>query len=354
MNFASDNVTGIAPEIMTAMIAANNSTAMPYGADEHTQRLETQFNELFETKVTIFPVATGSAANALALSVITPPFGAIYCHAESHINVDECGAPEFYTGGAKLVTLSSMDGKIPAHDLAAALNRAGAGVVHHVQPAAVSITQATEAGTVYSLEEIQAIAEVTHSHSLYLHIDGARFANAIASLESSPADMTWRAGVDVLCFGATKNGAMAAEAVVFFNQALAKTFGYRRKRSGHLFSKMRFLSAQLEAYIKNDLWLKNAAHANRMARKLAQGLVGLPGVTLCYPVQANEIFMQLPEAVISGLLADGFNFYRWGGEDSSTVRLVTAFNTQETDVTALIAAANHYSLGIPTTVRTNH
>jgi threonine aldolase len=166
--------------------------------------------------------------------------------------------------------------------------------------------------------------------------------------------MTWRAGVDVLCFGATKNGAMAAEAVVFFNQTLAKTFGYRRKRSGHLFSKMRFLSAQLEAYIKNDLWLKNAAHANRMARKLAQGLVGLPGVRLCYPVQANELFLQLPEAVISGLLADGFKFYPWGGEDSSTVRLVTAFNTQETDVTALIAAANHYSLGIPTTVRTNH
>lgn len=342
MNLKSDNVTGVAPEIITALLTANNGTAMPYGADEYTQRLETQFNELFETEVTIFPVATGTAANALALSVITPPFGSIYCHTESHINVDECGAPEFYTGGAKLVTLCSNDGKIHAPDLAAALNRSGAGVVHHVQPAAVSITQATEAGTIYSIDQIHALAEVTHSHSLYLHMDGARFANAVASLGCSPAETTWRAGVDVLCFGATKNGAMAAEAVVFFNPALAKTFGYRRKRSGHLFSKMRFLSAQLEAYLQNDLWLKNAHHANRMARKLAQGLVGLPGVRLCYPVEANEIFIQLPESVISSLLADGFHFYRWGEENLSTVRLVTAFTTQETDVTAFIAAANRY------------
>lgn len=339
MNFASDNVTGVSPEIMAALSAANEGVAMPYGQDEYTQRLKTQFSDLFETDVTVFAVATGSAANALALSVMTPPFGAIYCHAESHINVDECGAPEFYTGGAKLVTLSGSNGKILAPDLAAVLARSGAGVVHHVQPASVSITQATEAGTVYTLEEIHALAEVAKSHHLYLHIDGARFANAVASLGYSPADLTWRAGVDVLCFGATKNGAIAAEAVVLFNQTLAQTFGYRRKRSGHLFSKMRFLSAQLLAYINNDLWLKNADHANRMAQKLAQGLLKLPGVQLCYPVEANEIFIQLPEAVISGLLANGFYFYRWGGEDSTTVRLVTAFNTCEADVTAFLAAS---------------
>jgi len=343
MNFASDNVTGVSPEIMAALNAANEGAAKPYGQDEYTHRLETQFNELFETEVTIFPVATGSAANAIALSTMPPPFGAIYCLAESHINADECGAPEFYTAGAKLVTLPSCDGKIHAADLAAELARSGAGVVHHVQPAAVSITQASEAGTVYSLDEIHALAEVTHSHNLYLHIDGARFANAVVSLGCSPADLTWRAGVDVLCFGATKNGAMAAEAVVFFNQTLTKTFSYRRKRGGHLFSKMRFLSAQLEAYIKEDLWLKNADHANQMARKLAQGLVVLPGVKLCYPVEANEIFIQLPEAVIQGLLADGFHFYRWGGEESTTIRLVTAFNTKETDVTAFIEAAQGYS-----------
>ncbi|MCL1472649.1 low specificity L-threonine aldolase [Argonema antarcticum A004/B2] len=339
MNFSSDNVTGVAPEIMAALVAANDSTAISYGNDEYTQQLEVKFSELFETDVTVFPVATGSAANALALSVMTPPFGAIYCHAESHINLDECGAPEFYTGGAKLVTLPGSHGKISADDLAIALKKAGAGVVHHVQPAAVSITQATEAGTVYKVDEIQRIAGVTRTHNLSLHMDGARFANAVVSLGCKPADITWGSGVDVLSFGATKNGAMAAEAVVFFKRELAETFAFRRKRSGHLFSKMRFLSAQLEAYITDNLWLKNAIHANKMAAKLADGLTSLPGVKLCHPVEINEIFIQLPEAVIQKLLAEGFQFYRWDGEDSTTLRLVTAFNTKEEDVNAFIKIA---------------
>lgn len=343
MNFCSDNVTGVSPEIMAALAAANEGAAMPYGQDECSQRLSAQFSELFETDVAVFPVATGSAANALALSVMTPPFGAIYCHAESHINVDECGAPEFYTGGAKLVTLPG-DGKIRAADLAMTLAKAGAGVVHHVQPAAVSLTQATEAGTVYSTDEVQQIAEVTHTHDLKLHMDGARFANAVVSLGCTPADITWRAGVDVLSFGATKNGAMAAEAVVFFNRDLADTFSYRRKRSGHLFSKMRFLSAQLEAYITDDLWLRNAAHANQMAAKLAEGLASLPEVKLCYPVEANEIFIELPTHVIQGLLDDGFQFYRWEGEASTTIRLVTAFNTKVEFVMALVEAVKRYLL----------
>ncbi len=344
MNFSSDNVTGVAPEIMAALVAANDGAAISYGNDEYTQRLEVKFSELFETDVTVFLVATGSAANALALSVMTPPFGAIYCHAESHINLDECGAPEFYTGGAKLVTLPGSHGKISADNLALALKKAGAGVVHHVQPAAVSITQATEAGTVYKPDEIQRIAGVTRAHNLSLHMDGARFANALVSLGCKPADITWRAGVDVLSFGATKNGAMAAEAVVFFKRELAETFAFRRKRSGHLFSKMRFLSAQLEAYITDDLWLKNAAHANLMAAKLSAGLTSFPGVKLCHPVEINEIFIQLPEAVLQKLFAEGFQFYRWDGEDSTTLRLVTAFNTKEEDVNALIkVAASHWA-----------
>ena len=317
------------------------------------QRLTTQFSNLFETDVTVFPVATGSAANALALSVMTPPFGAIYCLTESHINADECGAPEFYTGGAKLVTLPSCEGNIQASDLAVRLERSDIGVVHHVQPAAVSITQATGAGTVYRPDEIYALAELTNRYSLYLHVDGARFANAVASLGCSPADLTWRVGVDILCFGATQNGAMAAEAVVFSNQTLAQTFGYRRKHSGHLFSKMRFLSAQLEAYLKDNVWLRNANHANQMARKLAQGLVELPGVKLCYPVEVNEVFIELPEAVISGLLSDGFHFYRWGGEHATILRLVTAFNTKEADVTAFIEAARQYSYERFSTVESN-
>lgn len=343
MNFCSDNVTGIAPEIMAALIAANDGTAMPYGNDECTQRLEALFSELFETAVTIFPVATGTAANAIALSVITPPFGAIYCHPASHINVDECGAPEFYTGGAKLVTIPGERGKINATNLAKVLAKSGAGVVHHVQPAALSITQASETGCVYSALEIHQIAEVTHAHNLSLHMDGARFANAVVSLGCTPAEITWRAGVDVLSFGATKNGAMAAEAVIFFNRELAETFSYRRKRSGHLFSKMRFLSAQLEAYITDNLWLRNAAHANQMAAKLAAGLASLPGVQLCYPVEANEVFIQMPQAVVKGLFDDGFQFYPWEEEPSTIARLVTAFNTKEEDITAIMEAAKAHS-----------
>ncbi|MGE5658736.1 MAG: threonine aldolase family protein [Actinomycetota bacterium] len=343
MNFCSDNVTGVSPEIMAAIAAANVGPAMPYGNDEYTQRLSVKFSELFETSVTVFPVATGSAANGLALSATAPPYGAIYCHAQSHINVDECGAPEFYTGGAKVVGLTGEGGKIRAADLAAILDRAGAGIVHHVQPAAVSITQPTEAGTIYRPEEISALAEVTHTHHLHLHIDGARFANAVAALGCSPADLTWRVGVDALSFGATKNGAMAAEAVIFFNQKLVETLPYRRKRSGHLFSKMRFLSAQLEAYLTNDLWLKNACHANKMAAKLVQGIVGIPGVKVCYPVEANEIFLELSEAAIAALLAEGFQFYRWESETGSTIRLVTAFNTKEEEIMAFVETVKRFS-----------
>ncbi len=343
MNFCSDNATGVSPEIMAAIAAANCGAVLSYGDDEYTQRLQVKFSDLFETSVTVFPVATGSAANSLALAVMTPPYGAVYCHRESHINLDECGAPEFFTGGAKLVTITGNHAKIEAETLGKILDKAGVGVVHHVQPAAVSITQATEAGTVYNPAEISQISEVVRRHNLHLHMDGARFANAIASLGCSPADVTWRAGVDILSFGATKNGAMAAEAVVFFNQELAKTFPFYRKRSGHLFSKMRFLSAQLEAYITDDLWLKNAAHANKMTAKLVRGLTGVEGVSFCHPVEANEIFMQLPESVIAGVLGEGFQFYRWDSETGCTIRLVTAFNTQESDVIALVEAVKRYS-----------
>jgi threonine aldolase len=343
MNFCSDNATGVSPEIMAAIASANSGAVFSYGDDEYTQRLQVKFSELFETSVTVFPVATGSAANALALAVMTPPYGAIYCHRESHINLDECGAPEFFTGGAKLVSLTGNNAKIEAKILEKTIEKAGAGVVHHVQPAAVSITQATEAGTIYNPAEISQISEVVRRHNLHLHMDGARFANAVASLGCSPADLTWRAGVDILSFGATKNGAMAVEAVVFFDRKLAHTFPFYRKRSGHLFSKMRFLSAQLEAYITDNLWLRNAAHANQMAAKLAQGLADIEEVNFCHPVEANEIFLQLPESVIAAVLAEGFQFYRWDGETGCTVRLVTAFNTQEADVIALVESVKRHN-----------
>lgn len=344
MNFCSDNVTGCAPEILSALLDSNTGAAMPYGEDEITKRFNTRLAEVFETEVIAFPVATGSAANALALSTMTPPYGAIYCHAQSHINVDECGAPEFYTGGAKLVTLAGEQGKLTATDLTNALTHAGIGSVHRVQPATVSVTQATEAGTVYSPAEVIQVGEVCRRYGLKLHMDGARFANAVASLHCTPAEITWKAGVDVLCFGATKNGALAAEAVIFFDRSLAETFAYRRKRGGHLFSKMRFLSVQLQTYLQDDLWLQLARHANERATQLAIGLETLPGVRLCYPVQANEVFVEMPVGLVEHLLAAGVQFYRWEHSGRGTiVRLVTAFNTQATDVAALITTAQAYS-----------
>ena len=343
MNFCSDNTTGAAPEIMAALAEANAGQAAAYGDDAITGRLAAQFGALFEAEVAVFPVATGTAANALALAVMTPPFGAVYCHREAHIAVDECGAPEFYTGGAKLVLLDGDDGKIAAAALAEALDGAGAGVVHHVQPAALSLSQQTECGTVYAPDEMAALCDVAHRHGLGVHLDGARFANAVAALGCTPAEASWRAGVDVLSFGATKNGALAAEAVVVFKPELAREIAYRRKRAGHLLSKMRFVSAQLEAYITDGLWLENARRANRLAGRLAEGLAAVPGARLAYPPQGNEIFVALPEPVIAGLLADGFDFHRWGAETASVVRLVTAFNTREEDVEALIDAAGRHA-----------
>ena len=341
MNFCSDNASGAAPEILRALEAANDGWAMPYGDDDLTRRLQARVQEIFETEAAVLPVATGTAANVLCLSVMTPPFGAIYCHRESHINVDECGAPEFYSGGAKLVALPGDHGKITPATLEAAI--VDAGDVHSVQPAAVSLTNASEAGTVYTPEETRAIAEIAKAHGLGLHLDGARFANALVALGCSPAEATWKAGVDALALGATKNGVLAGELVVLFDPGKAEELGYRRKRGGHLLSKMRFLSAQLEAYLADDLWLRNARHANAMAAALAEGLAELPGVELSHPVEANEIFVILPEPMIEGLFARGFQFYRWGPETDREVRLVTAFNTDPAHVDAFLSAAREFA-----------
>jgi threonine aldolase len=335
MNFASDNVTGVAPAIMAAIAAANRGAVASYGADELTRRLEQRFAEIFEHDVAVFPVATGSAANALAVATLTPPWGAVYCHHDAHIAVDEANAPEFYSGGAKLQTLDGSHGKLDPAILDALLP-GNLGDVHHAQPSAISISQASEAGTVYRPDEIAALAGIAHRHGLGVHMDGARLANALDSLGASPADVTWRAGIDVLSFGATKNGALAAEAIVFFDRSKARDLPFRRKRGGHLISKMRFVSAQLEAYLADELWLHNAAHANAAAARLAVGLAGLPGIALRHPVEANELFVEMPESVITGLLDRGFNFYRWG---SGCVRLVTAFDTSPESVGLLLAAA---------------
>lgn len=327
---------------MAAVNAANEGGMPSYGADALTARLQSAVNEVFETQVAIFPVATGTAANALALAQLVPPYGGVYCHEAAHIVTDECGAPEFFTGGAKLLGLPSADGRIGAEQLAESIAFANDMGVHHVKPAAVSLTQATECGTVYDPGEIAAIAAVAKRHRLAVHMDGARFANALAHLNCSPAAATWRCGVDALSLGATKNGTLCAEAVIFFDPAIARDFERRRKQAGHLWSKMRFLSAQLLAYLTDDLWLSNARHANAMATALARGLQDVPGVSLLQSVDANELFVALPERLVAALERDGFGFYRWpcpGLRGAVAIRLVTSYATGSADVQAFVAAA---------------
>ncbi len=338
MNFASDNTAPVSPDILRAVTQANEGAMSSYGADVVTARLRDAMDAVFERPVLTFPVATGTAANALALATLVRPFGAVICGEEAHIATDECGAPEFYMGGAKLVTLPNTDGRITPDQIDMVMTRAIDGGVHHVLPEAVSITQATEWGTVYTLDEVAALSAVCRRHGLKLHMDGARFANALAHLGCSAAAMSWQAGVDVLSFGATKNGALAAEAVVFFDAALADGFERRRKRAGQLWSKMRFLSAQLEAYLDGGLWLRNAAQANRMAQALAGVLREIPGVSVIQDVQANEVFAAMPDDLIEALQAGGARFYRWievPGETQPVVRFVTAFSTVEAEVEAL-------------------
>lgn len=343
MNFRSDNEVGAHPAIIEAVSRAfSGGTAPSYGADIWTHRVEQRLRDLFERPdLVAFPVATGTAANVLSLACCTPPWGAIFCHPAAHIAVDEANAPEFFTSGAKLCAVGGPAGKIDPRKLAEALAEPVYGVVHHPQPAAVSITQATESGTVYGPEEIAAIATPARRHGLKLHMDGARFANALAFVGCTPAELSWKAGVDVLSLGATKNGAIAAEAVVFFDTALAREFEFRRKRGGHLLSKMRFLSAQLDAYLTDGLWLANARHANAMARHLVAGLTALKGTQLLYPVDANEIFVVLPARMHDALEAAGAQYHPWPSDrpGERAFRLVTAFDTSSADVDRFLSIA---------------
>jgi threonine aldolase len=339
-SFASDNVAPAAPEVMDAIARINQGTVHSYGDDAETRRLTTLAQEVFECDLVIHPVATGTAANALALAALVPPFGGVYCHEIAHINTDECGAPEFFSGGAKLLALSSPDGKLSAAQLAAPVAHAREMGVHHVLPAALSVSQATEWGTVYRREELAALAAAAHGYGLRVHMDGARFANAVAHLACTPAEASWKCGVDVLSFGATKNGALAAEAVIFFKPELARELEMRRKRAGHLWSKMRFLSAQLTACLDNGLWLRHGRHANALATRLAEGLQQR-GIPLLQRVEANEVFAALPQTLIDTLRAQGFEFYEWPAPPhlgSPVVRLVTAYDMVAADVDALLAA----------------
>jgi len=341
VNFASDNAYGAMPEIVAALATANQNAAQSYGGDEITARVRARLRDIFEHEVFVYPVVTGTAANALCLATLVPPHGAIVCHAESHIAVDECGAPEFFSHGAKLITLEGEHAKISPPAIEHALAHFQKGFVHHAQPTAISLTQASERGTVYSRSELGAIADVARSRDLKLHIDGARFANALVHLNATPADLTWRAGVDALSFGATKNGALGAEAVIFFHEKDVADFEYRRKKSGHLLSKMRFLSAQLDAYLEDGRWLKAAARANAAAKKLADAIAQIPGAELASPVEANALFVRLPDATVARLRKAGAVFYDWTppANGKTLIRLVLSFATPEEAVNRFIATA---------------
>jgi len=331
--FASDNVTSACPEVMDAVIAANSGIAGSYGDDEWSLALKNRLSEIFETEVEVFLAVTGTASNALALSALAPVFGKIYCHELSHINTDECGAPELFTGGAKLIPMRSSNGRIDAVDLAETIR--GSGNVHVTQPSVVSVTMSCETGTVYHLDEIKAISKIAHDNKMSVHMDGARFANALVSLDVSPAEMTWKSGVDVLTLGGTKNGCLAAEAVVFFKPEMVGNFPFLHKRSGQLLSKMRFISSQLEAYLTDDVWLRNARHANAMAKILSEGLDSFANIKLAYPTQSNEVFVHLPRDVIDYLNSSGYDINE-EELDGKAVRFVTAWNSEVKDINDLL------------------
>ncbi|PQA88363.1 threonine aldolase family protein [Hyphococcus luteus] len=346
MSFASDNWAGAAPEILEAIARANHGAAPGYGGDALTKKVETRFAEIFEKDCKVYFVATGGAANGLALSVMTPPYGMVLCHEESHVQMDECAGPEFFTGGAKLLPIVGADGKLTADAVRETIKGFPYRPPHGAPISALSITQGTECGTCYSVDELSAVCAAAHEAGLSVHMDGARFANAVAASGKSPADLTWKAGVDVLCFGGTKNGCIAAEAVVFFNPDKAKDFEFMRKRAGHLWSKMRFISAQFDAYLEDGLWLKLAAHANKMAQRLAAGLKEA-GAEFLYPVGINELFVVLPEGAAPKLNEAGYLFYPWvtPGDPANgrAHRLICSFRTSEEEVDGFVEAVKNNS-----------
>jgi threonine aldolase len=311
MNFASDNVYGVDPRILRAMVDANSRlTDVSYCHDEGAKAVEDRLSALFEKDVKAFLVMNGTGANSLALSTMTSSHGGIFCHETSHINTDECNCPELFTGGAKLITLPGEHGKFSADAVQHKLTHFVHGE-HGPKPCAISISNVTELGTTYKLEEIKAISEVARSHGLKLHMDGARFANALVSLGCTPAEMTWKAGIDVLSFGGTKNGGMILEAVIFFDKDLAADFLYRRKRSGQLLSKGRYLSAQMLAYLQDDVWLANARYANHLAQTLSDGFRKSNQIRISNPTEANEVFAVLPKTLFDETHAKGAHFYDW-------------------------------------------
>jgi len=331
--FASDNVAPMCPEAWAALQQANAHYAPSYGEDRWTARVCDRIREIFETDCDVYFVFTGTAANALALAQVCKSFQSVICHQHSHIQTDECGAPEFFTGGSKLLLVGGADGRIDSDQLKELLSRHNE--LHSHKPGAISIAQATEFGTVYRRDEVAAIADLTRAQQLSLHMDGARFANAIASLNCAPKAITWEAGVDVLCFGGTKNGGGVGELVIFFDKKISREFEYRAKQAGQLGSKMRFLAAQWLGLLTEDTWLRNAQHANRAARALASRLRKEAEIESIFPVEANAVFVSMDERLASALHGRGWRFYKFIEPD--VYRLICSWSTTEEHISSLLA-----------------
>lgn len=342
MNFASDNWAGAHPAIAQALSAAAGGFAPAYGASDLDRKVADRLSEIFEREVAVYFVATGTAANALSMTALSRPGGVAFAHREAHMLEDECGAPEYFTGGARLFPVDGALGRIDPALLDRAIRRYPADFVHAGQPMAVSITQATEIGTVYGRDDIGAVSEICRTHRLPLHMDGARFANALVSLGCTPAEMTWKSGVDIVSFGGTKNGCWCAEAVIVLNPDLGRDMPFLRKRAAQLFSKSRFAAAQFDAYLADGLWLESARHANRMAKALADAIDVSSRLRLAWKPQANEVFAVMEKATFDALRQSGVNFYDWHpphaysgepiSESQMMARLVTSFATTGDEV----------------------
>ncbi len=327
---ASDNYAGICPEALAAMIDANRLHADSYGEDAWTAEAADLLRRLFETDCQVFFVFNGTAANSLALAAMCQPYNAIICHESAHLETDECGAPEFFSGGARVLTVGGAAGKVDGDELERLVK--GRTDLHYVKPAALSLTQSTESGTVYSPDELRALTTRARALGLKVHMDGARFANAVAALGVPPREITWQAGVDVLSFGGTKNGLAVGEAVVVFDRELARGFDLRCKQAGQLASKMRFIAAPWVAMLRSGAWLEHARHANAMAAKLESKLRAIPGVELVHARQANAVFVRLPAGVAEALWAKGWHFYDFAAVGG--MRLMCAWDTEEEDLAA--------------------
>ena len=332
--FASDNYSGVCPEAWAALTEANAGHEPGYGNDTWTRHASDLIRDIFETKCEVFFVFNGTAANSLALASLCQSYHSVLCHELAHIETAECGAPEFFANGSKILLLPGTDARIDPAGIARAVNKRSD--IHYPKPRVLSLTQATELGTVYSPAELQTLAETARRHGLRLHMDGARFANAVAALKVAPADLTWRAGVDVLCFGGTKNGLAVGEAVVFFNLEAAREFDYRCKQGGQLASKMRFLSAPWTGVLQDGAWLRHAQQANAMAQRLEAGLRGLTGVEIAHAVQTNVVFARLPGPAVKAMHEEGWKFYTHVG-GAGEARLMCSWDTKSEDVDAFVA-----------------